>query len=243
MSVVTIERDGGLAVLTMTYEPQNRFTTEFVEGLRDGFRELAEEDAVKAVVWTGGDSKYFSTGFHLDWLRERMADNPDALSDLLYGLNAMMIETAAFPKPLVAALNGHTMAGGCVMAGAADFRVMGETKGFIGVPAVKLGLTYWPGMIAQFYSFLPSRVVKEMTLTGRRYTSTQAQAMGYVDVLCPDEELMDASKALARELAEGNPTAYAEIKLELRREALRAMREDDVAAIEAFLAKLKSLAG
>lgn len=235
MKNLNIETTDGVAVMTLSHEEQNRFTTPFLEEINAGLAELAADDLVRGVVVTGGHEKYFSTGIHLEWLMgQGMADIQNVLR-FTKTLNQTLLDATGFPKPLVAALNGHAVAGGAILAACMDYRLMPPDRGFVRLPEVQIDIPFWPGMTALFQAILPPASFRDMAYTGDRFTSAQAHEMGYVDELVEAEGLVARAVELAGKLGQSNTRTYAAIKREMRRRVLDIMRTEDPKAGEALV--------
>ena len=243
MEHLTCEQDGSVAIMTWHHEEQNRFTTPFLNEILTALSELADNDAVTAVVVTSGHEKYFSTGLHLEWIVDQGSQDPSRLKEFLGALNGMLKLVTAFPKPLVAALSGHTIAAGCVTSACMDYRLMRKDKGLVGLPGVKIDIPFWPSMTAIFQQIMPAQAFRDMAYTGDRFTSQQAFEMGYVDQLCEADELLPAAVALARRLGANNPKTFEAIKLGMRERVIHAIDNENPKAIEQFVGKMLKAAG
>jgi len=155
---------GGIAVVTLVYGKVNALDTEFCEALAARFAELRSGDT-KAVVLTG-QGKAFSAGVDLIKLSQGGADYICAFLPSLHKL----CETVFFhPKPVVAAINGHAIAGGCVLACCADRRIMARGPGRIGVTELLVGLPF-PSL-----AFEVVRATVPARYAGRRFYEHNAQ--------------------------------------------------------------------
>jgi enoyl-CoA hydratase len=121
-----------------------------------------------------------------------------------------------FPKPVVAAINGHAIAGGAVLAACADRRIMANGSGRIGVTELLVGVPF-PALAFEIVRFAaPHRYLPEFTLSGATYTSDDALQRGWIDEVAePDALLVDAI-AVAQELALLSPPAFAQTKRQIR---------------------------
>lgn len=235
MENLSTETTDGVAVLTMSHEEQNRFTTPFLKEISATLTELADDDAVNGVVVTGGQEKFFSTGIHLEWLMgQGMADIQNVLH-FTQALNQTLMDATGFPKPLVAALNGHAVAGGAIFAACMDYRLMPPDRGFVRLPEVQINIPFWPGMTALFQAILPPASFRDMAYTGDRFTSAQAHEMGYVDELVPSEGLLARAVELATKLGQSKASTYGAIKREMRRRVLDIMKTEDPKAGQALV--------
>ncbi len=235
MKELSIETADGVAVMTLSSGEQNQFTTPFLEEISAALAQLAEDKDVQGVVVTGAQEKFFSTGIHLEWLMgQGFADIQNVLA-FTNALNHTLMDATGFPKPLVAALNGHAVAGGAIFAACMDYRLMPPDRGFVRLPEVQIDIPFWPGMNALFQAILPPASYRDMAYTGDRFTSVQAHAMGFVDELVEADALLGRAKELAAKLGQSNTHTYAAIKREMRRHVLETMRTEDPEASRSLL--------
>ncbi len=234
MEHLSIDITEGVALLTMCHEEQNRFTTPFLEELNGALARLASDEEVRAVIVTGAQEKYFSTGIHLEWLMGQGLADIQNIRSFTSALNQTLISATGFPKPLVAAMNGHSVAGGAILAACMDFRLMPPDRGFVRLPEVQIDIPFWPGMTALFQAILPPASFRDMAYTGERFTSAQAHKMGFVDELVQAQDLIGRARELAAKLGQAKGSTYAAIKREMRRHVLHVMRTEDPKAGEAL---------
>lgn len=201
----------GIAVVTMTYGKVNALDTEFCEALAARFNELRTSDA-KAIVLTG-QGKTFSAGVELIKLSQGGADYIRAFLPSLHKL----CETIFFhSKPVVAAVNGYAIAGGCVLACCADRRVMARGQGRIGVTELLVGLPF-PAMAFEVVrATVPARYLAEVVYSGATYEADAALDRGWVDDISEPGELLEDALAVAQELGALSPAAFAHTKAQIR---------------------------
>lgn len=243
MEFLTLETVKNIAVMTWRHEQQNRFTTPFIKEILTALLDLENDPTVRGVVITSAHEKFFCTGLHLEWIYKQAVEDSESILELLTLLNQLLITLTGFQKPLIAAINGHVVAAGCIACACMDYRLMRIDKGFIGIPGVKIDLPYWPGMIAIFRDILPSGVFRDMAYTGDRFTSSRAYEMGYIDELYSAEDLVGKAVDLASKLGESNTETYGAVKRANRARVLRIMKEQDTAAIpedyKRFVARIR----
>ena len=187
----------GTAEIRMAHEPANVLTVEFSDALAAEMGRARGDDAVRAVVLTGTGSA-FSAGVELF----RVVDEgPGYVEALLDSLGALFSMLRSFPKPLVAAVNGHAIAGGAVIACACDYRVMASGGGRVGLPELKVGVPF-PAIASEIVrSAVSPQHRREVMLLGRLYDPGAAAARGLVNEIVPAEELLARAREIARELA------------------------------------------
>ena len=159
--MIDIKTNAGIAVLTLTHGKANALDIEFCEAMAEQFMALRQSDA-KAVVITG-QGKIFSAGVDLKRLSEGGADY---IRKFLPALHKLYDAVFYHPKPVVAAINGHAIAGGAVLAACADRRIMARESGRIGVTELLVGVPF-PALAFEIVRFavLP-RYLPELTLSG-----------------------------------------------------------------------------
>jgi enoyl-CoA hydratase len=201
----------GVTVLTMRHGKANALDIEFCEALASHFLALRLTEA-KAVVLTG-TGKIFSAGVDLKRLSEGGAAY---VREFLPSLHRLYEAIFFHPKPVVAAINGHAVAGGCILACCADRRLMARDVGRIGVTELLVGVPF-PTLAFEILRFaVPARVLPEVTYSGGTYPSDAALDRGWVDELAEPSELVEDALAVAQELAEISPAAFAQTKAQMR---------------------------
>jgi enoyl-CoA hydratase len=120
------------------------------------------------------------------------------------------------PKPVVAAINGHAIAGGAVLACCADRRIMARGEARIGVTELLVGVPF-PALAFEIVRFaVPQRYLPEFTLSGATYESEEALARGWIDDVAEPADLLQDAIAVAQELALLSPPAFAQTKKQIR---------------------------
>ncbi|MFC5995617.1 enoyl-CoA hydratase/isomerase family protein [Pseudonocardia hispaniensis] len=228
-----IERsdDGDIAVLRLAHGPVNAMDLELCESLIAQFHSLVTDPA-RAVVLIGSGSS-FSAGVDL---RRFLDGGADYVKRFLPALAGCFQAAFELTTPVVAAVNGHAIAGGCVLAATADVTLMTDGKGRIGVPEIKVGVPF-PRIALEVLRYAVGEVAaRRLVLGARTYPPTEAKALGLVDDLVEGDDLLARAVQAARELAEQAPAdTFAATKTQLRREALeRTARyaDDDATAIQ-----------
>ncbi len=209
--MIDIVVDDGIAVMTLTHGKANALDIEFCQALAARFVELRAADA-KAVVVTG-QGRIFSAGVDLIRLSEGGADY---IRKFLPALHQLFDAVFFHPRPVVAAINGHAIAGGCVLACCADRRIMARESGRIGVTELLVGVPF-PALAFEIVRFaVPPRYLPEFTLSGATYDTDTALNRGWIDEIAEPPELLEDAVAVARELATLSPPAFSQTKMQIR---------------------------
>jgi len=207
----TVERQGEIDLLRMEYGPANALDVDFCVGLARAVRDLVASPS-RAMVLTG-QGKIFSAGVDLPRL---LAGGIDYVRKFLPALDEAF-ETLFFcPKPVVAAVNGHAIAGGCLLTCAADRRIMAAGKGRIGVPELRVGVPF-PTVAMEIMRARTSPThYEEVTLGGATYDPQEALQRGLIDAVVDAGELLDQSVSTAESLAAIPPDLYSFSKMQAR---------------------------
>jgi enoyl-CoA hydratase len=226
LSVIELEHDGDVAVLRMAHGPVNALDPELCDAVAARFRSLVTEPP-RAVVLTGS-GRAFSAGADL---RRLVTDGEAYARRFVPALDGLFRSVFELGKPVVAAVNGHAIAGGAVLAAAADVVLMADGSGRIGLPELVVGVPL-PRVAVEVVRYAVGDQVARTLITGAAtHLPAAAQAMGLVDEVLPAEDLLPAALDRARALASTIPAdTFAFTKAQLRREALHRM---DGAAEEA----------
>jgi enoyl-CoA hydratase len=176
------ERRGDAVLVTLNApERRNAIDQQMVDGLHAVLDALWHDESVAALVLTGAGDKAFAAGADIAQLRERTSR--DALKAINSGIFARIEE---FPAPVIAAIRGFALGGGCELAIACDLRVLGESAK-LGQPEVKLGI-------------IP-------VYTGRMVDAAEALRIGLANLVVPDAEVTDRALALADAIAQNGRLA------------------------------------
>jgi enoyl-CoA hydratase len=192
----------------------NALNPRSLQAIGDAFAEAARAGA-RAVVLTGYD-RFFSTGLDLVTLYEL---EPPALDAFVRDFDRVMLEVFRFPRPVVAAVNGHAVAGGCILALACDARIAAAEPLQIGLNEIRLGLPFPASALEIARHALTPGPLAEVLYGGALYPPAEARTRGLVDAVATGDVLAEA-RALATRLAEAQAPAFAALKAALRAPAV-----------------------
>jgi enoyl-CoA hydratase len=216
--MIELSERGGIAVVTMAHGKANALDVEFCEALAAQFDKLRDAPT-KAVVLTG-QGRMFSAG--VDLLRLSAGGAP-YVRRFLPALNRLYDAVFFFPKPVVAAVNGHAIAGGCILQCCADRRLAAKDGGRIGVTELLVGVPFPSLPFEIMRATTPPRYLADGMFSGATFAPDAALARGLVDELCDAAALFDRAVALAETLAALSPKAFAQTKQQLRQPAADAL--------------------
>lgn len=225
---VTLDLDGELATIRLGRDHGNAINGELVEALSDACRQASADDRVRAVT-LAASGKLFCPG--LDLLELVELDRP-SMERFIERFNACILALYAFPKPLVAAIHGHAIAGGCVLALTADWRVLREGAS-VGLNEIRVGVPF-PFGVATILRETAVRL-EEVALFGRNYVGPEAVAAGLVNEVAAAGDFEAACRSRAEELAAKDPAAFAITKRYLRLAAIERIRAHEAASMHEFV--------
>jgi enoyl-CoA hydratase len=219
--MIAVERAGPVARVRLSRPPANAMNLALVEEATSVWRALAAEAEPPALLITG-EGRFFSAGVDL---KEVPAYGPEEQRRLLAAINRCFHLLYGYARPVVAAVNGHALGGGLILALAADYRVATSAPCKLGLREVRVGVPFPVGALEVVRSALTPAAARRIALTARDLDPAEALAEGAVDEIRPAESVLARATELATEMATLPPRAYAITKRALRRESLERMAE------------------
>ena len=223
-----LEREGDVFVLNLgeqgRSDTENRFSPDFLAAMAQLLDEV-EASIGDAALVTTGTGKFYSNGLDLEWL----GAHGDQAASYVGTIQALFSRILTFPMVTVAALQGHTFAGGAMLAVAHDAKVMRADRGFLCFPEVDIHIPFTPGMAALLQARLSKATAHTAMTTGRRYGGNEALAAGIVDATAGEGEVLAQAIARAQSLAGKRGDTIAAIKRAMYAPAVAALA--DVSAL------------
>lgn len=210
MSFVRAESRGGLAVLTLVRPRANAFTPELVVQISEAL--TASGDA-GAIVLASALPGIFSAGWDLP---ELISMDRKAFEAFVLAYCDLVRQLFVYPRPVVAALPGHAIAGGLILAAAADERIAASGRGELGLSEVLLGVPVPACLLEVFRHAIGPRATERLASTGENLSVERALAAGLIDRVVPPESLLAEAESRARVLADRPREAHAAIKRRTR---------------------------
>lgn len=222
--VISVDSDGDVTVVRLEHGKVNALDIELLRAISTTMQELA---SAGAVVLTG-TGRAFSAGVDL---RRIVDGGPTYAEEFLPALSDAFLAVFDCPRPVVAALNGHAIAGGCVIAAATDLRLM--SGGVIGLTELLVGVQF-PTVPLEISRYAFGNAAGRLALTGETFGPDDALRMGLIDEVVAPDDLMTEAVRRARALARIPAPIYAATKEQLHRATRRRIDErrivDDRAA-------------
>ena len=247
MEFFELNVDGGVATLTLNRPPVNALNFAMQAEMIEASALVTTNPEIAAVVIYGGE-KAFAAGADIKEM-ERLTH--DQMVERSYNLHSAFTAIAQIPKPVIAAITGYALGGGCELAMCADLRFAAENAK-LGQPEILLGIIPGAGGTQRLTRLVGPSVAKDLVLSGRMISATEALDIGLVDRLFPAESVYSEAVAWARQFVGGPAAAIAAAKrvidagqdgtleqgLEIERQAFADLfaTEDRAIGMESFIA-------
>ena len=244
---LTLEREERFAVITLNRPPANAISEQLVKDLAAALNSVETDDGVRAVIVTGAGDRIFCAGADLG-----SAFSGGDMRDFIRFGNGVLRKIERFPKPVIAAMNGHALGGGCEIAMACHLRLLKETAR-MGQTETSLGIIPGFGGTQRMPRLIGRTKALEFMMLGTQVPAAECLALGLVNRLTKEGETLADAKALARQIARRPPVATRllieavddglgqpiDTALEIETRAfLQTLRTEDAAeGIQAFFAK------
>jgi enoyl-CoA hydratase/carnithine racemase len=217
---ILIERlDGGLVLLSLDRPPANALNAQVLEELERKLDGLVAEGKTRALVVTG-KGKLLSAGMDL---KELQGFDSNDERETVSWLNRAFATLYGLPFPVVAAANGHAIAGGLFFLLCGDYRVASEAARF-GLAEVRVGVRFPVGPLEIACAELAPHALRRLMLGGGSLSARTAESLGVVDELAAPDAVLERALAVARDYAGIPPGTYAAVKAQLRGATLRRIR-------------------
>ncbi|MFE3253132.1 enoyl-CoA hydratase/isomerase family protein [Streptomyces sp. NPDC059209] len=198
MSSVNLEVSGGVGTIRLDRPPMNALNIAIQDRLLELAAEAGRRDDVRAVILYGGE-KVFAAGADIKEMRDM---DHAAMVVRSRALQESFTAVARIPKPVVAAVTGYALGGGCELALCADYRIAADNAK-LGQPEILLGLIPGAGGTQRLARLIGPSKAKDLIFTGRQVKAPEALALGLVDRVVPAEEVYEQAHAWAASLARG----------------------------------------
>ena len=207
--MIDVNYHDAVAVVKLDRGVTNKLNLECVRELAAALQRVRADPQVQALVLSSANAKFFSIGFDIPQLYELSEED----FRLFYGaFNQTCIELYTLPKPTVAAITGHAIAGGCILALCCDYRLIGEGRKLMGLNEVNLGVPVPYLADCLLRSLVGARYGREILEMGEFYRAEESLQMGMVDQVLPLEKVLPESIEKARQLGLMPQQAYKAIK-------------------------------
>lgn len=204
---IRVERkDKGIVWATIDNPPANALSDNLMNDLEKLADELESDKSARVLVLASANEKIFVAGADLKGMiagGAKYAGNESGIAEQSGRMQKCFDRFATLPIPVIAAINGHALGGGCELALACDFRIMAQGNGKIGLTEVSLGLIPGAGGTQRMTRILGRAKATELIFFAKRLDAQEAYEIGLVNKVTTPETLYEETLAFAEELAEG----------------------------------------
>lgn len=233
MKTLYLSINNKLAVVTLNRGRSNPINAEMVAELTAAVKEMEADDAVEGLIITGKEG-FFSAG--IDLMEVYHYDEQQS-KDFWTNFLLMQATLVNFKKPFVAAITGHSPAGGCIIALCADYRIMANGNYRIGLNEIPVGIIV-PDAVFHLYAFwLGKRKAYQYLLEGKLLKTEEALLDGLIDEACEPASVLAAAEQKIRFYMKMNPATWQQSKLNLRKELSNKMQADHSETLNKMLVK------
>ncbi|NME67099.1 enoyl-CoA hydratase/isomerase family protein [Flammeovirga aprica] len=199
-----LEKNENLLIITINRESKlNALNSKTLEEIKDAFQNAYDDESIRAIIITGKGEKAFVAGADISEIKDLNELNARKFSE--EGQEIMQsIETC--PKPVIAAVNGFALGGGCELALACHIRIASENAKF-GLPEVSLGIIPGYGGTQRLPQLVGKGIANELILTGDMISAQRSYEIGLVNHVVPQAELMEKAKGLVNKILKKAPLA------------------------------------
>jgi len=224
MSFVRVSKDDGIATVILTRGKVNALNEVMAEEINDCLIDLQNDEV--------GQGKFFSFGFDIP---EFLSYPKDPFTRYLTKFTNLCTYIFLFPKPILAALNGHTMAGSCMLATACDYRIMVSGKAKISLNEIGFGSSVFASSV-EILKFCVGQKNAELILcSGSLYSADEALRLGLIDQVSSEDNFADEVRKIAYDFAQKDSAAFRSIKGLLRKPIAEGMVKREKDSIREFV--------
>ena len=228
---VKIDRRETVATMTLCCGKVNAIDWPLIRELKSALHALQSDSKVRSVILTGC-GPFFSFGFDVPQL---LPYSRKRFGSFVTDFDKLLLDLFLFPKPVVAAINGHAIAGGCMLALGCDSRIMVDGKAKISLNEITFGSAVFASPTEMLRAAVGTPAATEILFHGRMYGARQAKEIRLVDEVCDERELMERSQRIAAEMGTRTSEAFTTLKHLLREPIAAALRRRRAESIRGFV--------
>jgi Delta3-Delta2-enoyl-CoA isomerase len=231
MRFLDVSLDGAIVTVTIVRPKVNALNEELVDELYECFGRLAKDKGVKAVILTGQGS-FFSFGFDVPGF---MDYKKKAFERYVRKFSKLTQKIFMFPKPVIAGINGHTIAGGSILALSCDYRVMVKGKAKISLNELTFGSTVFTSVVEYLRFAVGSNNAQRILYSAKMYSADEALSVGLIDEAVTQRGFRSALNNIAIEYSQRDKAVYRSVKKLLRSETNKRINRGEKNSISEFV--------
>ncbi len=231
MNFISVSQEDGMATVILNRGKVNALNETLVEQISSCFVKLEKDKSIQAIIFTA-QGKFFSFGFDIP---EFLSYPKESFIRYLTKFTDLYTSLFLFPKPIVAALNGHTIAGGCMLALACDSRIMVSGKAKISLNEISFGSSVFAGSVEMLKFCVGQKIAESVLYSGAMYSAEEAIHLGLIDRISSSKNLMDDARKAAQDFIVKERPAFRAIKGLLRKPVAEEMVKREKDSIREFV--------
>lgn len=231
MNFIRLSISGDIATVTINRPKVNALNEPLVDELNECFQKLANDPGVKSVILTG-EGSFFSFGLDVP---ESLSYSKESFTKFFTKFTDFYASIFLFPKPVVAALNGHTIGGGCILVLACDYRLMVSGKAKISLNEITFGSTVPVGCVEMLKFCVGGKNAESVLYTGAMYSAEVAKELGLIHEVVAKENLEESARKVAEDFAKKDGRAFQSVKTHLRKQIAEEIRKREKDSILEFV--------
>lgn len=231
MSFIETQKYEGIGTLRLARGKVNAINGEVVHQLSEALETFKNDSAVKAVILTGkGD--FFSFGFDVP---EFLSYSQESFFDFMKSFTGLYTDMFLYRKPIIAAINGHAMAGGCMLALACDVRIMVSGNAKISLNEIEFGSSVPAGSVEMLRFCVGNKNAMAILYGGALYSAEEAGHIGLVDEIASDGKLFEQASYRAKFFGQKSADAFNATKMLIRNPIAEIMKVNEQESIKRFV--------
>ncbi|MBN1365533.1 MAG: enoyl-CoA hydratase/isomerase family protein [Syntrophaceae bacterium] len=231
MSFVHVDKEDGIAVVTISRGKVNALNEALVEQMANQLEKIEKDKSTKSVILTG-QGKFFSFGFDIP---EFLGYQKESFTRFITKFSNLYNYIFLFPKPVIAALNGHTIAGSCLLATACDYKIMASGSARISLNELTFGASLLSGGVEMLKRCVGQRNAETVLYSGSMYPAEKAISLGLIDQVSSEEQLSHDAKKVANDFARRDGNAFSSMKKLLRKNIAETISKGEKESIQEFV--------
>jgi enoyl-CoA hydratase/carnithine racemase len=224
-------KENGTATLLLNRGKVNALNEPLIEQLHSDLKKL-EKDKTTRVILLKGEGKFFSFGFDVP---ELLSYTHDEFVGFIRKFTGLYRYLFIYPKPTIAVINGHAIAGGCMLTTACDFRLMVSGKARISLNEISFGASVTAGAVEMLEYCVGQREAQSILFSGAMYSAEEAYELGLIDRIAEDGELVELSQTIAQYFIDTDSVAFASIKGLIKGPTAERMQDREPDSIQEFV--------
>ncbi len=231
MSHIHLIKKENYGIIQMDREKANPMNHEFVAGLRIALKNFLEDDSIKGVIINGKEN-FFSAGLDLP---ELYGYDEQQFEKFWKNFMEFLCDLVAFDKPLIASINGHAPAGGCIIAIGCDYRVMAQGNYKIGLNEIAVGLVLPRGLFEMYSFWLGKKNAYQYAMEGKLFSPDHAKEIGLVDEVVSADKVLETAEEKLKHYLKFEQNSWRISKKQIKHEQLKAISSISEFEMKTFL--------